>query len=102
MKCLAHWKAHEKGIVDVDWVSERGMIITASNDCCVMLWAPSPHKQGFCLVGLFQDKDTKLWNLSDHSTWVDTEPRTVDPSGKKREKTSPTYLKTDDKESSSA
>jgi len=34
---LSHWRAHEKTVVDVNWVDERGMIISASLDRSVKL-----------------------------------------------------------------
>jgi len=34
---LCHWRAHEKTVVDVNWVDERGMIISASLDRSVKL-----------------------------------------------------------------
>ena len=35
---MVAWRAHVRSIVSIDLAEDKGLVITASTDCCVRLW----------------------------------------------------------------
>lgn len=35
---MVAWRAHLRSIVSIDLAEDKGLVITASTDCCVRLW----------------------------------------------------------------
>ena len=61
------WRAHLTTVVSIDLAEDKGLIVTASTDCCVRLWTMQGRYIGMYRIIVSVVRELMCWTFQGHS-----------------------------------